>query len=590
MRTYGRYTLDSAHDRWAIQCEPQVSIRLKRVFERASKAPGIVNLAATHENAKELLWFLERYPMEPVRASDLDALRDAGAAYDRFEAAIAKVTAADYVPTNVELALPPRDYQRLPGDLAFALGGTAGVLCADAVGLGKTVEGICLFARTEARPALVVTLTHLPRQWEAEIHRFAPSLGVHVVQVGSPYRRNQPLDLAKKLARGEPVPDVIVISYSKIGGWAEFLAPFIRSVIYDEAQEFRSGPGYTKPIIRYAAGRILSRAATYRLGLTATPIYNRGGEMFNVVEILAPDVLGSKAEFDREWGGDVVRDPVALGGYLRERGIFVRRTRAEVGRELPPVQLIDQPVDCDHKPLEEIEGRAAELARFLLAGGGERGDAMRASEELSWRLRQATGIAKAPFVADYVRMIVESGEPVVLYGWHHGVYALWGDLLRDLRPEFYHGERTDRQKAESKRRFVDGETDLLICSLRSGAGLDGLQKRARYVVFGELDWSPALHQQCVGRLDRDGQESPEGVTAVFCIADTGSDPSVVDALGIKTGQLVGILDGNVKVQQGVRDLDRARTLARRFLQDRGLAVPQRIDPPKLDFSAPGIPA
>src|SRR5579884_3848269 len=42
-------------------------------------------------------------------------------------------------------------------------------------------------------------------------------------------------------------------------------------------------------------------------------------------------------------------------------------------------------------------------------------------------------------------------------------------------------------------------------SLRSGAGLDGLQEDCTVGVFGELDWSPEQHRQCIGRLDRDGQ-------------------------------------------------------------------------------------
>jgi hypothetical protein len=47
-------------------------------------------------------------------------------------------------------------------------------------------------------------------------------------------------------------------------------------------------------------------------------------------------------------------------------------------------------------------------------------------------LRQATGIAKAPFVADFVRLLVESGEKVLLYGWHREVYSIWRDKLKDL--------------------------------------------------------------------------------------------------------------------------------------------------------------
>jgi hypothetical protein len=68
-------------------------------------------------------------------------------------------------------------------------------------------------------------------------------------------------------------------------------------------------------------------------------------------------------------------------------------------------------------------------------------------------------------------------------------------------------------------------------SLRSGAGLDGLQKRCSTMVFGELDWSPGVHHQCIGRLDREGQEQP--VTAMFLVCDDGSDPPMMEVLGLK---------------------------------------------------------
>src|SRR4028118_2226849 len=50
---------------------------------------------------------------------------------------------------------------------------------------------------------------------------------------------------------------------------------------------------------------------------------------------------------------------------------------------------------------------------------------MQASEEFSNKLRQATGIAKAPFVAEFARMLVEAGETVVLRGRHRAGYDGW---------------------------------------------------------------------------------------------------------------------------------------------------------------------
>lgn len=69
-------------------------------------------------------------------------------------------------------------------------------------------------------------------------------------------------------------------------------------------------------------------------------------------------------------------------------------------------------------------------------------------------------------------------------------------------------------------------------------GLDGLQGSCRTVVFGELDWSPGVHEQCIGRIHRDGQA--EHVTAYFLTSEFGADPIMAEVLGVKREQVEGI--------------------------------------------------
>lgn len=82
-------------------------------------------------------------------------------------------------------------------------------------------------------------------------------------------------------------------------------------------------------------------------------------------------------------------------------------------------------------------------------------------------------------------------------------------------------------------------------SVRSGAGVDGLQARCAMGIFGELDWSPGIHQQCIWRLDREGQKNP--VTAFFLVTDDGSDPPMKDVLGIKASESQHIVDPHLGV-------------------------------------------
>jgi len=514
---------------WGLKAEPHVMMRAKRIFERMDKQPGVeAQLSDTPENCRELLWFLDRFPLDVLSADRKRLERGRRSFIEQIET-LEQIIGGHAPPRPFALELPPREYQRLAAEVLLQ---NQALLLADEVGLGKTVTAIATFTEPKTLPALVVTLSGaMPEQWADEVYRFAPELFVHVLRKGTPY--NLPTRDGRK-------PDVIITNYHKLSGWADVLGKYVRSVVYDEAQELRKTDSQ-----KYQAAKHISAMAHYRLALTATPIYNYGSEMYAVLECVSPGILGTRAEFAREWcGGCVadkagVKDPKAFGTYLRERFIMLRRTRADVGRELPELSRVPHAIDSDAAALEKIEGTAGDLAKIILGQtAAPKGGAMQAAEELSNIVRQATGIAKAPYVAEFVRLLVESGESVLLYGWHRAVYEIWQAKLGDLNPVWYTGSETPTQKTEAREKFIRGESKLMIMSLRGGVGIDGLQKASATVVFGELDWSPGVHEQCMGRIHRDGQARP--VMAYFLIANCGSDPLVSQVLGLKREQVEGI--------------------------------------------------
>src|SRR5215467_4489521 len=554
MNTYGRIWF--ADDTWHIQTEPHIQIRLKRILRKVHRhSHGTISLSHSPENCRDLEWFCSRYPHEMDDAS-AQALRIAARQHRDLILRLERIIDPDYVPRPFSLALPARSYQLKEAEIYLNQGF---LLIADDVGLGKTCAAICSFMDPRTLPAVVVTLTHLPLQWEDEIHKFAPLLRTHVVRKATSY------ELPKFLGRG---PDVLIVNYQKLPGWADVLVKFARSIVFDEVQELRhSGSA------KYTAADAIARVCNYRLGLSATPIYNYGGEIYNVLNVLKPEALGTFSEFANEWCGEAgdtdkvrLQDPKAFGTYARQNFFIIRHTREEVGRELPPVIRIPHRIGSDRSALDRVDNSAAELARIILQQSESvKGEKWQAAERLNSILRQATGIAKAPYVADFVRLIVESGEKVVLCGWHREVYSIWLAKLKDLTPVLYTGSETPAEKVQAKQSFVQGDSPILILSLRSGAGLNGLQEAASSIVFGELDWSPGVHEQCIGRLQRDGQQSP--IAAYFLIADDGADPVIAEALGLKREQIEGIRDPH-------RDLiekldvsgDRARKLAEFYLQ------------------------
>lgn len=576
MRLYG--TAELIHGTWLIHADPHVAMRMKRLMKRSdADKPGFLRIEHSLEVAADLEWFMQRYPMEVKPSRGF--LIDAAAAFHERILRLEEFMSADYVPRPFAMAVPPRTYQAREAEIVLQHGFC---LIADEVGLGKTITALAVLSDARTRPAVIVVPTHLQSQWSEMVGRFLPDATTHIVQKLSPY----------------PLPakaDVIIVPYSKLRGWSEVLATKSKAVVFDEVQALRTGSS----MLGVAAVQ-LARACDFRVGLSATPIYNYGGEIFNILDTLKEGVLGSVMEFHREWcvplgnGKYAIKDPRAFGAWARQSFAMVRHTRIEVGRELPDVVKIPHTVDSDRKGLDAIEDRVRELAQIILGGSTRRGEKMQAAEELSNMMRQETGIAKAPYVADFVRMLVESGERVVLCGWHRAVYEIWQSKLADLGVEMYTGSESPTQKAAAVARFIAGERSvvipghgygdrtakedvkILILSLRAGEGLNELQTASSCIVFGELDWSPGVHEQCIGRLQRDGQ--PNKVVAYFLIANEGSDPEIAQVLGIKRVQIEGIRDPNAPLVETLdaSGPDRIKRLARTFLERRGVELPTEV--------------
>ncbi|HMI94454.1 MAG TPA: DEAD/DEAH box helicase [Polyangiales bacterium] len=563
MKSYGTAELKDGY--WHVQCEPHVMLRLKRLFGGVSKASfGVAKIKATDEISRDLLWFTQRFPLEVVQRPELEqrAQRHLESA-EMFE----RLISGETQPQQFDLALPARDYQRVAASLMLA---ARGLLLADELGCGKTLSAICALTDPRARPALVVTLAHLPMQWEREIKRFCPRLRTHIVKKGTPYdvRGGQQKSRRRKLLPGqteliEPeFPDVLIINYHKLAGWAAALAGVVKSVTFDEGQELRIDDSD-----KARAARHIAASCDFRFSLTGTPIYNYGDEFYNVLSVLRPDAMGEREEFLREWcsGEKTIKDPKAFGTYLRESGLMLRRTRKDIARELPPVSRGEYHVDADQDALTEAEDAASELARIILAKDTAwevRGQAMR---EIDWRLRQATGIAKAAHVAAFVKMLVENGESVVVYAWHRAVHDVLVERLKDFNPVLFTGSESPTQKEASREAFCKGESKVLIMSLRAGAGLDGLQYACRTVVFAELDWSPGVHHQAEGRVFRDGQ--PDPVSVYYLVSDSGSDPFLSETLGLKRGQIEGVIDPDAELVTKLSSnaADGIRRIAEKYL-------------------------
>lgn len=575
--TYGSLTRNT-QGQWELRLTPPVVIKAKRVFAKiATTASGVLTLTATPENARDLEWFITRWPLELDPATQEALTTDADQHRDQ-EQAVAAILAGERIPTTglATPALPPRHYQEPVMDLITTM---RKVLVTDALGLGKTYEGAATFRNPGALPAVVVCPTHLPTQWEKHINTIWPELRVHIARKATPY----------DMTRYGGTPDVLILNYAKLRGWGHHIVATpggLGTVIFDEAQELRRGTDSDKG--RTAA--FVASNARYSVGLSATPIHNYGGEIWNVLNTINQGCLGKRDEFLREWGGHTVyglggdhatiKDPAALAIHLRDTGLMIGRTRHEVGKELPYGEPIKVPhiIDADTTVLNRMAGDAVEMAKLILSRSSNPQQRWRSAGELDLRMRQATGIAKAPYVAAFVKTLLESEERIILFGWHHACYNIWAEQLRPYRPVRFTGTESPVQKRAAVEAFTNGGSRVLIMSLQSGAGLDGLQEVCKTAVFGELDWSPKVHDQALGRLARDGQENE--VLGYYLMANHGADPKIAEVLNLKHQQATPFENPYANPVAALpQQNDRMRGLAEDILRQHG------IDPAALTATA-----
>lgn len=547
---------------------------------------GGIWIPATPDQSRELMWFRSRYPLA---VNPEAVMRKQSAEFIMGQRKADSILSPNYVPRTVQFAgnLAPRQYQSVAADLWKS---TRQLLLADGVGLGKTVSTLAALEDPDLRPCCIVLPPTLERQWVRKIAEFLPEMTTHVIKSTQPYDLNvlarcpacsRWLDAAYhqrcptcryRVPAEREVPDVILCSYSKLEGWPEYLAEVINSVVFEEAHALRRNESQ-----KWQAASALASQVPYRLGLTATPLFNMGGEIWNIMECISPGYLGPKSVFRGNWCGlggadrePKLTDPDAFGAYLRDSKLMLRRTAKDVGLKLGEVNHVVQEVESSQDIFKKETGRAEELARILMSESQlGRGVAMRAAGEFDQMMRQATGLAKAPFVAAFVEMLCEQDIPVVVWAWHLAVHDVLCSKLEKYSPARYTGQESKNQKDASIHRFVNGDTNVLIASLWSGEGLDGLQHRASTTVFAEFDWAWARMVQCVGRLDRDGQTDP--VTAFYMLSEYGIDPFMAEVLEIKQNQLNGLIGEKKTAPMKKADSALAiRSLASKYLKRRAI--------------------
>ncbi len=385
-------------------------------------------------------------------------------------------------------------------------------ILADEVGLGKTIEaGIVLSElrlRGLAGRVLVLAPPGLVGQWREELER---KFALPCTLAGArgfqppPAQGTHPVVLASlAAARRDPLRAALTQTKWDL-------------VIADEAHRCKNP--------RSASGR-LARAlrARHVLLLTATPIENRLADLFQLVSIVRPGLLGSAAEFRARHGagdGRGAREVAALQLTLRE--LMVRHRRSEISVMLPrrlaetvrvapaagEAALYDAISARVRAQARESLGRALALRTMQQLAGSSPWACVPSLAKLGWEDLAAQAAAvpssgKAATLLELLRGHLARNEKVVVFTAFRRTLEALAALLaeHDLPAAVYHGSLPRAEKDAAIAAFA-GERPILLSTEAAGEGRN--LQFCHVMVNFDLPWNPMQIEQRLGRIHRIGQ-------------------------------------------------------------------------------------
>ena len=430
--------------------------------------------------------------------------------------------------------------------LDFLLKSSGNALLADEMGLGKTVQTLS-YVSTEKQtfPVLVVAPLVTLKNWEREIEKFLKkkSRNGRIIESQSPSVTSIRTGKSKEL----PKTDIYVINYELLLKRSEDIEKVgIRTIVCDEVHNLRS-----KTTQKYKAVKKLAALPTvnYRIGLSGTPIYNRGSEIWPIIDILKPGLLGSFKEFCEYFcyvndkGKAIVLENkrASLRNELQKH-VMLRRKKSDVLKELKDKVRYKEVIasDTDYY-LEELDKIWKKLETEQKEAKTEFSKSASYHRAIQSE-RQIAGVAKLPHVINFVKNIMEIEESVVVFCHHKVIHKLLHESLQEFSPVSIVGGQSDNLRQDQIDKFQRGESKLMIAGIRAGnVGIN--LTRAKYVIFAELDWSPAIHRQAEDRLHRIGQKNT--VFAYYLIGNGTLDDHVASILVDKSYEIDAIMDETV---------------------------------------------
>ncbi|MBD3240750.1 MAG: helicase [Chitinivibrionales bacterium] len=444
---------------------------------------------------------------------------------------------------RTELLREPLLPYQLDG-IAFVVGAGRAVL-ADDMGLGKTIQAIGaaeLFAREcGISRVLIVCPASVKAQWRSEIDRFAGRPTQIVVGASRERAGQYAADAFFTICNYEQViRDLTAIEQTP---WD--------LIILDEGQRIKNWEAKTSQTIK-------GLRSTYALVLSGTPLENRLEELHSVVEFVDDRRLGPDFRFHYEHR--LTDERGRTTGYgnldaLREklRPLLLRRTRAQILKELPPrtTEVVRITPTAEQAELHTAQMRV--ISAIAKKPYVSEMDLLR----LQKALLAARMCANSTYLVDKVepgfstklqelavllpRLASEEGRKTVVFSEWTTMLGLIEKILKRHGETYVRldGSVPQKKRALLVRRFSTDSACPFI--LMTNAGATGLNlQSANTVVNVDLPWNPAVLEQRIGRAHRMGQRRP--VHVYLLVTEGTIEENMLGTLSLKKDLAGAALD------------------------------------------------
>jgi SNF2 family DNA or RNA helicase len=311
-------------------------------------------------------------------------------------------------------------------------------------------------------------------------------------------------------------------------------------LLLDEAQDVKN------PATKRA--RALRRIpARRKVAMTGTPIENRLGELWAIMDIVNPGLLGSRDWFERTFAKPI-ESFANTEALERLRSIvqpfILRRPKdsPEVELELPPITITK---DYCRLTVEQASLYRATVDRWLARVEahhdrfGRRGAVLAMLSQLKQVCNHpemviATGqpldgrSGKLDRLLELLEL-VPTGDKALVFTQYPGFDRLVPHLEQQLGKSigFFHGRLNARQREDLLASFAteEGPTVLVISIRAGGRGLN--LPAANHVIHFDRWWNPAVEQQATDRAHRFGQRKH---VFVHSLISTGTLEERIDQL------------------------------------------------------------